>query len=184
MKLQKLILTLLGSVILSSSALLAADFDWIVSLNVRSHEDPYSYRYGLADRFGYREPDVMVILSSVYAPADAYMIFRLAELSGRTPEYILRVYRERRNRGWGDIAYNLGVRLDSNEYIELRERHDLHYAPRYNGHYEDRREMPVRKVYVEKRYYEVSEPERHDRRDHDRRDDRDDDRRDDGHYRR
>ena len=44
--------------------------------------------------------------------------------------------------------------------------------------------MPVRKVYIEKRYYEVSEPERRDRRDHDRHDDRDDDRRDDGHSRR
>lgn len=184
MKLQKFILTLLGTLILSSSALMATEFDWIVSLNVRSNEDPYSYRYGLVDRFGYREPEVMVILTSVYAPADAYMIFRLAELSGRTPESVLRVYRDRRNRGWGDIAYHLGVRLDSSAYVELRERHDLHYAPRHNGHYEDRRDMPVRKVYVEKRYYEVSEPERRDRRDHDRHDDRDDDRRDDGHSRR
>ena len=108
MKLQKFILTLLGTLILSSSALMAAEFDWIVSLNVRSNEDPYSYRYGLVDRFGYREPEVMVILTSVYAPADAYMIFRLAELSGRTPESVLRVYRDRRNRGWGDIAYHLG----------------------------------------------------------------------------
>jgi len=179
MKLKKIIFAMLGLMMMSSSALIASEFDWIVSLNVRSNEDPYSYRYGLADRFGYKEPDVMVILTSVYAPADAYMIFRLAELSGRTPEYILRVYRERRHYGWGDIAYHVGVRLDSNEYLELRERHDLQYIPRHNGHYEDRREMPVRKVYVEKRYYEVSEPEHHDRRD-----DRDDDRRDDGHYRR
>ncbi|WP_263832181.1 hypothetical protein [Sulfurospirillum oryzae] len=191
MKLKKLFLIGLG-VLISTSSLLAADFDWMINLNVRSHSDPYGYRYSLVDRFGYREPDVMVILTSVYEPADAYMVFRLAELSGRPPEYILRVYRERRHHGWGDIAFSLGIRPDAYEFVELRERYDTRYIYHPREHYEDRREMPVRKIYVEPRHYEQHyQPERRDyerdeRRDHnphhDR--DRDDDRRDDGRDRR
>lgn len=197
MKLQKLILSVLGSLLLSSSALFSADFDWMINLNVRSHADPYGYRYSLVDRFGYREPEVMVILTSVYDPADAYMIFRLAELSGRPPEYILRVYRERRHYGWGDIGHHIGIRPDVYEFVELRERHDMRYRYQPQGHYEDRRDMPVRRVYIEPRHDERYQPERReydrnrdrderrdngrdDRRDHNPRDnhDRDDDRRD------
>lgn len=198
MKLQKIILTLMSTMLLSSSPLLAADFDWMVSLNVRSHSDPYSYRYGLIDRFGYREHDVIVILDSVYAPADAYMIFRLAELSHRPPEYILHLYRERRHHGWGDIAHHLGIRFDSNDYIILRERHDMrtHYRPPV--HYEERRyREPVRRVVPEPKHHEERRVERKEptreplrresdrrekqpeRRDHhDRHDDRNNDRRD------
>lgn len=185
MKWYKVFLTVLGLMMMGSSALIANEFDWMVNLNVRSHTDPYGYRYSLVDRFGYREPDVMVILTSVYEPADAYMIFRLAELSGRSPEYILRVYRERRHYGWNDIAYNIGIRPDAYEFVELRERHDIRYNYQFQeGHYEDRRDMPVRNVYVEPRHYEhheyeKREPERNERREHDHHDNRDDDRRDD-----
>ena len=189
MKLQKFILTMLGLMMIGSSAVVAAEFDWMINLNVRSHTDPYGYRYSLVDRFGYTEPDVMVILTSVYEPADAYMIFRLAELSGRPPEYILRVYRERRHYGWNDIAYTVGIRPDVYEFVELRERYDTRYIYQPREHYyEDRRDMPVRKVYVEPRHYEQQheqhvnerrEPERNDRREHERHDNRDDDRRDD-----
>ncbi len=196
MKLQKLFLMGLG-VLISTSSLFAADFDWMVSLNMRSHDDPYGYRYSLVDRFGVREPDVMVILTSVYDPADAYMIFRLAELTGRPPEYILRVYRERRHYGWDDIGRHVGIRPDFGEFIELRERYDTRYIYHPRGHYEDRRNMPVRKVYVEPRHYDRQpapqhyerQPERRDsdrdeRRDHNPHHDRDDDRRDDGRDRR
>ncbi len=197
MKLQKLFLMGLG-ILISTSSLFAADFDWMVSLNMRSHDDPYGYRYSLVDRFGVREPDVMVILTSVYDPADAYMIFRLAELTGRPPEYILRVYRERRHYGWDDIGRYVGIRPDVGEFIELRERYDTRYIYHPRGHYEDRRYMPVRKVYVEPRYYDRQPERQHyehhsERRDYDRNDRRDhnphdhdknDDHRDDGRDRR
>ena len=171
MKWYKVCFTALGLMMLSSSSSVAADFDWMVNLNVRSHADPYGYRYSLVDRFGYREPEVMVILTSVYDPADAYMIFRLAELSGRPPEYILRVYQERRHHGWGDVGHHLGIRIDGNEFMELRERYDTRYIYLPRGHYEDRRNMPVRKVYIEPRRDEHYQPER---RDYDRNRDRDD----------
>lgn len=134
-------------------ALNASDFEWRLNLNLRSHSDPYGYRYGLVNRFGMNEPDVMLILNRVYEPADAYMIFRLAELSGLSPEYILHVYYERRHYGWHDIALFLGIRSDRHDFIILRERHDMRdvyyaYDNRRKERYEERYRPPVQHHYV------------------------------------
>ena len=150
----------------------ASDFEWRVNLNLRSHSDPYGYRYGLVNRFVMSESDVMLILNRVYEPADAYMIFRLAELSGLSPEYILNVYYERRHYGWHDIALFLGIRSDRHDFIVLRERHDMRdvyyeYNHRRKERYEERYVPPVQHHYVpqpQKHYAPV--PQRHEQPQH------------------
>lgn len=152
MKLKQSMMTFLTlSTLFTSSALIASDFDWMVSLNLRSHSDPYSYRYGLIDRFGYRESEVIYILDSVREPADAYMIFRLAELSNRPPEYILGLYCERRFVYWDDYAFFLGIR-DRPSYRELHYHHDIVYRKKPQVRYEEHHYVePHHKVYPEKR---------------------------------
>lgn len=150
----------------------ASDFEWRLTLNLRSHSDPYGYRYGLVNRFGMNEPDVLLILNRVYEPADAYMIFRLAELSGLSPEYILNVYYERRHHGWHDIALFLGIRADRHDFIVLRERHDMRevyyeYNNRRKERYEERYVPPVQHRYVpppQKHY--APHPQRHEQPHH------------------
>jgi hypothetical protein len=161
----------------SVSTLKAADFDWMVNLNLRSHSDPYTYRYGLMDRFRYNETEVVYIMDSVYEPADAYMIFRLAELSNRPPEYVLRVYRERRFRQWDDFALYLGIPVYAPMFTSLRHGHDIVYRERPHVRYEEyhhaepRHYSPPVRVYVEQPRREVEphrehrvEPQRHDDR--------------------
>lgn len=131
----------------------ASDFEWRLSLNLRAHSDPYGYRYGLINRFSMSEPDIMLILDNVYEPADAYMVFRLAELCGRSPEYVLRIYHERRAYGWSDIASVLGIRSDRHDFIILREHHDMRevyyeYNNRRKERYEERYVPPVQHRYV------------------------------------
>lgn len=184
----------------SVSTLKAADFDWMVSLNLRSHSDPYAYRYGLMDRFRYNEVEVISIMDNVYEPADAYMIFRLAELSNRPPEYVLRIYRERRFAHWDDFALFLGIPVYTPMFTSLRHGHDIVYRGRPHVRYEEyhysepRRYVPPTRVYIEqpRREYEPHrehvEPQRHDqgrveqqkRESHDSRHDRD--RKDDDRY--
>ena len=145
----------------------ASDFEWRLTLNLRAHADPYGYRYGLVNRFGMSEPDVLLILNRVYEPSDAYMIFRLAELSGLSPEYILHVYYDRRHHGWHDIALFLGIRSDRHDFIVLRERHDMRevyyeYNNRRKERYEERYVPPVQHRYVpppQKHY--APHPQRH-----------------------
>jgi len=151
MKLKQSVMVFLTlNALLMSSALMAAEFDWMVGINVRSHSDPSAYRYGLIDRFSYGEPEIIYILDSVREPADAYMILRLAELSHRPPEYVLRLYRERRFTRWDDYASFLGIR-ELPTYHELYRHHDIVYRHRPPVRYEEHhnRNMPPQRVQQE-----------------------------------
>jgi hypothetical protein len=192
MKLKPSLFSLLALGVLMAPLSLSAevDFEWRLSLNNRYHSDPYGYRYGLADRFGMPESRIIIILDSVREPADAYMIFRLAELSGRPYDYVLSVYRQNRYASWLEIASLVGVRIDSADFGELRHRHDLRddyrYDSRRQNRYEDKRvvikreEIYIPQVYHEQQQrhsepnYRSNEPQRHDSRDNQKDDHRDD----------
>ena len=165
------------------------DFEWRLSLNNRYHADPYGYRYGLVERFRLPESRVVVILDSVRDPADAYMIFRLSELSGRPYEHVLTVYRQNRYSSWFEIAALVGILIDSREFNELRHRHDLRDDYRFDNRrydrYEDRRVVIRREeIYVPHVYQEQQrmyrEPEPRHREHFDSRDRRDNDERYEG----
>ena len=126
MKIKKILLVATSMFILSGSALMAADFDWMASLNLRSNTDPYGYQSGLASRFKAPESQLSLILKSVGAPADAYMVLRLAELSGRPPEYVLRQYQGKKSKGWGALAQDLGIKPGSREFKALKAGHDMY----------------------------------------------------------
>jgi len=185
MKFKKSLFSLLalGAFLAPCSLNAGVDFEWRLSLNNRYHADPYGYRYGLADRFRLPESRVIVILDSVREPADAYMIFRLAELSGKSYDHVLTVYRQNRYSTWIEIASLVGIVVSSNDFNELRHRHDLRDDYRYDNRrydrYEDRRviikreEIYVPQVYQEQqRVYRDLHYKHYDPRD-DRRDDDD-----------
>ena len=179
----------LGVLIAPLSLSAEADFEWRLSLNNRYHSDPYGYRYGLSDRFRLPESRVVVILDSVREPADAYMIFRLAELSNRPYDYVLNVYRQNRYSTWVEIASLVGVIVTSNDFNDFRHRHDLRDDYRYDSRrynrYEDKRVIIKREeIYIPQVYHEQQrthrEPDyRHNDERHDARDDRRDNRRND-----
>ena len=190
MKLKQSLFSLLalGALIAPLSLSADVDFEWRLSLNNRYHSDPYGYRYGLADRFRLPESRVIVILDSVREPADAYMIFRLAELSGRPYDYVLNVYRQNRYSSWIEIASLVGVITTSNDFVELRHHHDLRddyrYDSRRQDRYEDRRVIIKREeIYIPQVYHEQQqmhrEPNYRPVEHHDPRDYRKDDHRDD-----
>ena len=125
MQIKKNLLILASIMVLSGSSLIAADFDWMVNLNLRSDSDPHAYRSGLMSRFGMPESELNIVLKSAGAPADAYMILRLAELSGRPPEYVLRQYQSKKHQGWGVIAQDLGIKPGSSGFKALKGGHDM-----------------------------------------------------------
>lgn len=125
MLLKKSFLALCSTVLLSSSVLLAADFDWMANLNLRSDSNPVGYRSSLASRFGTSETQLSLILKSVGAPADAYMVLRLAELSGKHPDYVLKEYQAKKHQGWGVLAKDLGIKPGSAGFKALKSGHDM-----------------------------------------------------------
>ncbi|MBN1840204.1 MAG: hypothetical protein JW802_09215 [Campylobacterales bacterium] len=147
------------SIFLALPLLLCAgvDFEWRYSLNNRYHDDPYGYRYALVERFRVRESHVVFLLDSVREPSDAYMIFRLAELSGKSYEHVLRIYRQ--NTSWREIALLSGIDPHSHGYEALRHTHDLRDDYRSDRRryerYEDRGVVIKREeIYIPQTYQE------------------------------
>ena len=115
----------IASFILLPLTATAGGFDWIDKLNVSAEADASGYQVTLASRFHIGDMEVNAVISNTDKPADAYMVLRLGELADRPVEDVLKVYKSNRNRGWGVMAKQLGIKPGSREFHELKRGHDL-----------------------------------------------------------
>jgi len=113
----------------SSIAIAAKDFGWVDGFNVQAQADPSGFRARLATRFHIGDAQISAVLGNVSNPADAYIVFRLGEMSGYPPDRVMREYNSGKGKGWGVIAKNLGIKPGSQEFHALKRGQDL-----YNGY--------------------------------------------------
>ncbi len=125
MKARRIMMTGLIVFLFASSAALAGDFDWLHDLNIRAEADPSGFRAQLATRFKIGNTEINTVISNVEKPADAYMVFRLGEMSHQPTDYVVKQYRSDRGRGWGVLAKSLGIKPGSKEFRALKRGHDL-----------------------------------------------------------
>lgn len=95
--------------------------DFLLNLNMQIGDDKASFQAELSTTFGANEVKVKSVVNSVDKPADAYMIFRLAEVTKKQPEEVLVVYKKHKGKGWGFVAQELGIKPGSKEFHELKE---------------------------------------------------------------
>ena len=112
--------------LLVSSIAAAADFDWVKDFNIRVQADPTGFRAGLSARFQIGDAQITAVLGNVSTPADAYIVFRLGEMSRHPTDYVLREYKASKGKGWGVIAKNLGIKPGSEEFHALKRGQDLY----------------------------------------------------------
>lgn len=110
----------------------AGDFDWMKDCNIRAEVDPSGFRAQLATRFQVGDVRIRALLSNVEKPADAYMVLRLGEMSGRPTARVLEQYRAHRGKGWGVLAKSLGIKPGSREFHALKQSQDL-YEDNHKG---------------------------------------------------
>ena len=96
--------------------------------NIQAQADPSGFRARLAARFRIGDAEISAVIGNVASPADAYIVFRLGEMSGRPYDRVMREYKTSKGKGWGVIAKNLGIKPGSREFHELKRSQDL-----YNG---------------------------------------------------
>ena len=109
----------------SATSVIAGNFDWTRDLNIRADADPYGFRAQLSTRFKIGDAQVRVVLGNVDRPSDAYMVFRLGEMSSMSTDYVLSKYRAEKNKGWGALAKSLGIKPGSREFHALKQGSDL-----------------------------------------------------------
>lgn len=133
MRKNRIIIALLTlSFALLPAYVVAGDFDWFNGFNLRAEADPSGFRAQLSTRFRIGDAQVKIVLGDVRNPSDAYMVFRLGEMSSRPYEYVLKQYNSRKKTGWGNFAKSLGIKPGSREFHALKNGHDL-YAGKSQG---------------------------------------------------
>jgi hypothetical protein len=127
MKAQKMLLIILFVFLFVCSAAIvsAGDFDWMRDLNIQAWADADGFRARLATRFQIGDARISAVLGNVSSPADAYMVFRLGEMSHHPPEDVLDIYKAHKGKGWGVIAKQLGIKPGSQEFHALKRGCDL-----------------------------------------------------------
>jgi len=117
-------ITILASVLLICFFLtpvsMAGDFDWLEDFNVKAEADPTGFKARLETRFKIGGTDVNALLATVDDPADAYMVLRLGELSGRPTGDVIRKYQSGKGKGWGALAKSLGIKPGSKAFKALK----------------------------------------------------------------
>jgi len=121
----KFFITLAVLLALSTTAT-AGDFGWTHDFNIRAEADPSGFRARLAARFQIGDFEINTVISNVERPSDAYIVFRLGEMSGRPSEYVVEKYKSGKGRGWGVIAKSLGIKPGSKDFHALKRGNDLY----------------------------------------------------------
>ena len=126
MKLCRIVLIALMALLVVSSAATASDFGWTRDFNIQAQADPSGFRARIATRFNLGDVQVKAVLSNFDSPADAYLMLRLGEMSGRPTGDVVEKYRNYKGKGWGALAKSLGIKPGSEEFHALKRGHDLH----------------------------------------------------------
>jgi hypothetical protein len=136
MKFRKLWMSVaMAGLMVSAGVAMAGDnYAWMSDFNIQAEADPSGFRAQLATRFKVGDAQVKLVLGDVGRPAYAYMVFRLGEISGRSPQYVLEKYKARKGKGWGVLAQSLGIKPGSKEFQALKRNSDFTFTEgKYNG---------------------------------------------------
>ena len=125
MKILRIMVGVLLANVAFISASSASDFDWMDSLSVMAKADSSGFRLRLSTRFHIGDAQIKTVIGNVGSDSDAYMIFRLGELSHRPINEVLDVYHAHRKNGWGVMAKHLGIKPGSREFHALKRGHDM-----------------------------------------------------------
>lgn len=104
----------------------AGDFDWTKDSNLRAEADPSGLRARLEARFHVGDMTIKTVLDNVEKPADAYVLLRLGEMSGRAMDQVIGTYKVEKSRGWGVLAQSLGIKPGSKDFRALKQGQDLY----------------------------------------------------------
>lgn len=110
----------------SSTVFAAGDFGWIPDFNARAMADLSDFKARIAARFQIGHAQVEAVFSKVGKAADAYMVFRLGEMSNLPTQYVIDRYGSGKKQGWGALAKSLGIKPGSKEFHALKRGDDLY----------------------------------------------------------
>lgn len=111
---------------LLACSLVAGDFDWMGGFDGRYANNPTLLQKDLSGRFNLGDTIVSNVVKSVTRPAEAYMVLKMAEMTGKSSDLILKEYRQSNtSNGWGALAQRMGIKPGSAEFRALKAGDDI-----------------------------------------------------------
>ena len=126
MKLFKILIAFLIVFMMVTSVSIAGDFDWMKDFSIKAEADSSGFKARLSTRFKIGNTEINAVLSKADNSADAYIVLRLGEMSGKPTEDVITKYKSGKSKGWGSLAKSLGIKPGSEEFHALKNGDDLY----------------------------------------------------------
>lgn len=93
----------------------------IREINVEAHADLDAFVAEVSVTYQVPEEEVTVMLvEEKMEPAEVFLAVELAEISEKSLETVVTVYKKHKSKGWGAIAKELGIKPGSKEFKALK----------------------------------------------------------------
>jgi hypothetical protein len=118
---KKIIFVAMMIILLNSLAIAGGGLDsFLNDLNIQARADMNGFSARVSAQFGVPLSQVHAVIGTVAAPADAFMVFQLGQMTRKPPERVVQLYQANRGNGWGVIAKSLGIKPGSPEFHALK----------------------------------------------------------------
>lgn len=125
-----LFLSVITQSIFSQKAKLSYDFKTgdkeldisLNKINIDAKSDINNFIKNISTSYKVESKKIQKMLQSKMEPADIVMTLDIAQISGNSVEAIAEEYKENKEKGWGQIAKNMGIKPGSPEFHQLKQR--------------------------------------------------------------
>ncbi|MBA3663872.1 MAG: hypothetical protein H0W61_06650 [Bacteroidetes bacterium] len=107
----------------------------LTEINIKAKDDLPLFKKDLSIEFNIGQPKIDKMLEAQLSPADIFMILQTAELTKNDPEIVMGTYKKNKDKGWGAIAKELGIKPGSPEFHALKGKA---HNKKDKGHKEDK----------------------------------------------
>jgi len=89
-------------------------------INIKAKADLTLFKKDLSIEFNIGEPKIEKMLSAQLSPADVFMVCQVADLTKKEPDLVVTSFNTNKDKGWGVIAKEMGIKPGSAEFHALK----------------------------------------------------------------
>ena len=90
------------------------------NINATAKADINIFKKDISVEFNIGEPKIDKMLEIQMSPADIFMTLQVADMVKKDPDVVCESYKKNKDKGWGVIAKELGVKPGSPEFHALK----------------------------------------------------------------
>lgn len=103
-------------------------------INSEAKSDLTKFKQGLEDQFHVGVKEIDKVFGTITEPAEAHLAFKIGEITNKPMDVVLRSYTANKDKGWGAIAKDLGIKPGSAEFHALKGKSKGNSGSHGNGH--------------------------------------------------